>query len=1042
MADSKIPKVFISSTLEDLADFRQAAQDAILRLDWQPINCGYWAAGGYPPLATCLEKVDAADAVVAIVAHRHGWTPQDPPGDGKKSITRLECERAKALGKEVIPFLVDERAPWDAKLTETHRINHAEPEKIAEVAVDVGRNVQALKEFKAWLNTIGTRVQFATPDQLETEILHALTEWGQRQGVAQTTASGPSVRARYLEWLRRTCESVELLGLDLKETQNVRLGQVYVPAVAAPKANEVHVPLTIVRMANDKRDEHIVEYGRKHHDLLLHRLGEESLYVPGAPGAGKSTFCRWLALAVACGSLPPHPVETPEGFEEQIPDDLRVRFPLLCRLREWAGHGACLAGNGHWTGAELEESLACWLAAAKPGGLTPAVWLEELTHGRCLLILDGVDEVPETLGPHRPRRNLLSGLADALPEWLKAGNRVLLTSRPYGLDDADRRSLNLPQAELGELPEPLQETFVRRWYAAADPPRAEEKASGLIAHLGRRSDLAELRANPMLLTALCVKYDEGQRLPQDFYRLYDSVVNQVLHKRYLTENERDRARLRLSAVALGMHQGITKRRTTPAPEVGIDEVDRILAALAKSDWTTEGGGADAASRREDLLSNSGLLLPRAGRRAGFYHLTFQEFLAAVRLRRVGASAPDLLKRYAAIPEWRHTLTFLFCAIADQDSPENAVAGYDPLLQQLEPERLVADPNPALLLADCLEVAHARGWNLMRFADPLRGACKHALEHLKPPERDYLWHTLGRLGFDDRPGVGLRPDGLPDFLWVRVPGTQTVRASGQFPGFTGLRLGNGAKPDPEAGNDENWPADAAPLDIADVELAVYPVTVAQFKPFVEQGGYRKERFWSKDGWKWRVGGNRSEPWWWNDPVWTQPNQPVIGVSWYEAEAYCHWLDERMQEPPGTLRLPTEAEWEWAARGPEGRRYPWGDEWEAWRCNGEESALGRTSAVGCFPGGAADWWRVMTGGDGPVQDLAGNVWEWMASAHTENYSRSSESAMNANSGDDPRVLRGGSWTFEPGRLRSAARYRGVPRLRLTYDFGFRLARSLTL
>jgi formylglycine-generating enzyme required for sulfatase activity len=849
-----------------------------------------------------------------------------------------------------------------------------------------------------------------------------------RQNVPDTAASA-SIRDCYLEWLRHTCEGVELLGLDLKDSQNVRLGQVYVPAVTALKMD-------------DKRNERMAEFGREQrHNLLLHRLGEESLYVPGGPGAGKSTFCRWLALAVASGFLPAHLVGTPEGFEEQLPEDLRVRFPLLCRLREWTGHSACLAGNGHWTAAELEAALACWLAAAKPGGLTPEVWWEEMAHGRCLLILDGVDEVPETLDHHRPRRNLISGLTDALPEWLKAGNRVLLTSRPYGLDDADRRGINLPQAELAELPQPLQETFIRRWYAAANPPRAEEKASGLIAHLGGRSDLAGLRANPMLLTALCVKYDEGQRLPQDFYRLYDSVVNQVLHKRYLTENERDRARLRLSAVALGMHQGITKWRTTPAPEVGIDEVDRILAALADSDWTTEGGGADAASRREDLLSNSGLLLPRAERRAGFYHLSFQEFLAAVRLRRVGASAPDQLKRYAATPEWRRTLTFLFCAIADQDSPENAVAGYDSLRQQLEPESLVADPNPALLLADCLEVAHARGWNLMRFADPLRRACKHALEHLKPPERDYLWRTLGRLGFDDRPGVGLGSDGLPDIRWVRIPGAHTVRASGQFPGFTGLCLGNGAKPDPEAGDEENWPADTLPLDIAGFELAAYPVTVAQFKPFVKQDGYREAHYWSEDGWRWLAKPNHLEPGWWNDPFWTVPNQPVIGVSWYEAEAYCHWLNEQMHEPLGTFRLPTEAEWEWAARGPEGRRYPWGDEWEAWRCNSFESHLNRISAVGCFPGGAADWWRVMTGSDGQAHDLAGNVWEWMASAYTEDYSRSSPSVMNADSGGGPRVLRGGSWGMAPERLRSSARLRFLPRNRLNY-VGFRLARTLTI
>ena len=277
--------------------------------------------------------------------------------------------------------------------------------------------------------------------------------------------------------------------------------------------------------------------------------------------------------------------------------------------------------------------------------------------------------------------------------------------------------------------------------------------------------------------------------------------------------------------------------------------------------------------------------------------------------------------------------------------------------------------------------------------------------------------------------------------MRIPGTQTVRDSGRFPEFTGLRLGNGAKLDYEARDNENLPADAAPLEVADFELAAYPVTVAQFEPFVEQGGYREKRYWSEDGWRWRAEENQSEPWLWNDPVWTLPNQPVVGVCWYEAEAYCHWLNEQWHQPPGTLRLPTEAEWEWAARGPEGRRYPWGDEWEAWRCNDSESGLDHTSAVGCFPGGAADWWRVMTGNDGRVQDLAGNVWEWTASAYTEYYSKYNQSVMNADSGGGPRVLRGGSWYNVPKGLRSAARLRSDPRTRFNY-IGFRLARTLTL
>jgi formylglycine-generating enzyme required for sulfatase activity len=961
------PKVFISSTLEDLEAFREKAQAAILRLNWQPINCGYWAASGNPPLVTCLEKVDDADVVLAIVAHRHGWTPPDQPNDEHKSITRLECERANLKnGIEVIPLFVDEKAPWDAKLTETHRINEAPPEKIAEIATEVGRNVASLRDFKAWLDTIGTRVLFASPEQLETEVLHALGEWAKRQGITDSGASNASVRACYLDWLRRECESVELLGLDLKESQNVRLDRVYVPAVTPPKATD----------EAQKRER---SWEERQPDLLLDRLGEESLYVPGAPGAGKSTFCRWLALVVAGKTVPSHLVGVPEAFEEKLPEGLRDRFPVLCRLRDWAGQEQCLKGNGRWTRAQLEQSLCCWIEATQPGGLTPEVFREELAAGHCLLILDGVDEVPEVIDKHLPRRNLLTGLADALKTWLPAGNRILLTSRPYGLDDADRRRLDLAVAPLGELPEPLQTTFIRRWYAVVDPPRAQEKSAGLIAHLDGRPELTELRRNPMLLTALCVKYDEGQRLPQDVYKLYEAVTAQVLHKRYPSERQHDRPRVRLAAVALGMHRGPADRpRKTPDAEASYEEVDDILRDLTRSDRVTEGGALDHAEAREDLLSNSGLLLPRANRRAAFYHLSFQEFLAASRLKYIREDPAQVLARHASVKDWRRTLTFLFCAFADE-SPQAAIDAFATLETHLDPDRLKAEP--LLLLCDCLEVAHARGWNLKeRYFEKLRYACEHALAHLSPPERAHLWRTLGQLDWDDRSGVGLK-DGLPDIAWTEeiLPELSFLYGDAREP----MRLDHPFR------------------------IAIYPITNAQYQCFSDDKGYELDEWWQGLA-------DRPDP---ARPRWDYPNHPRETVSWYEATAFCRWLTERLREK-GRLkegwmaRLPTEQEWERAARGADGREFPWGKEFQSGYANidetwGEEGPyhVGQTTAAGIYPQGASPT---------DALDMAGNVWEWCFNPYDP----------EDTSADGPRVLRGGSWDGYRDLARCAFRYWGNP------------------
>jgi formylglycine-generating enzyme required for sulfatase activity len=156
-----------------------------------------------------------------------------------------------------------------------------------------------------------------------------------------------------------------------------------------------------------------------------------------------------------------------------------------------------------------------------------------------------------------------------------------------------------------------------------------------------------------------------------------------------------------------------------------------------------------------------------------------------------------------------------------------------------------------------------------------------------------------------------------------------------------------------------------------------------------------------------------------------DHPVVEVSWHGAAAYCEWVGGR---------LPTEAEWEYAARGPEARRYPWGNSapdceranfWE-----GQDGCVGGTTAVGSYPAGAA-WCG--------AHDMAGNVWEWVADWFDEEYYRRapSENPTGPLSGDS-RVVRGGAWGFYPHDVRSADRGRDDPDI--TYEtIGFRCARS---
>jgi formylglycine-generating enzyme required for sulfatase activity len=195
-----------------------------------------------------------------------------------------------------------------------------------------------------------------------------------------------------------------------------------------------------------------------------------------------------------------------------------------------------------------------------------------------------------------------------------------------------------------------------------------------------------------------------------------------------------------------------------------------------------------------------------------------------------------------------------------------------------------------------------------------------------------------------------------------------------------------------------------LYLPDYYLAKTPVTNAQYAAFA-QATYRQPSHWE--------GGK---------PPSGKEDHPVVNVTWHDAVAYCHWLSEVTGRP---YRLPSEAEWEKGARGTDGRIYPWGNQWDAERCNSEESGKGDTTPVGAYPEGASPY---------GLLDMVGNVWEWTRSA-VKSYPYDPDDGREDFVAERDRVLRGGSWFDVRVGARCVERNWDDPNTS-DFDFGFRL------
>jgi formylglycine-generating enzyme required for sulfatase activity len=690
-----------------------------------------------------------------------------------------------------------------------------------------------------------------------------------------------------------------------------------------------------------------------------------ALVLLGDPGSGKTTVLRHLALGFAHARLN---ADQPEraALDPELAWAGALPLPILVQLRRFADDLIAPPTDAGPLLDHIERVLSNDRLTALAGHLQ-----SRLEAGAVLLLLDGLDEVADDT--HR------AWVAQAVTLFQSrfSGSRVVLTSRTYAYREPCLLAAPFQVATLQPLDRAAQNDFIARWYRAAlltgselaqgeQDEHAQRRAHALSEALDRRARLREVSASPLLLTMIALLHLNGLGLPQQRAELYQACLLLLLEQWEQRRADGGPAGL---AAALGLPDRLT---TTGERLALIQPIAFQLQTLGREEarhaevrqWLLDRFldlAGDDGKRAKALIDTflaflegrSGLLIARDLKdRYAFPHKTFQEYLAARELIYQGAT--ETLKQALAHrhdPTWREVILLTAGHLVSNSQPQPAKEIAWQLLDA-DPPGSAAYYRSAVLAG---EIVEELGDSLGRDGRKLRDDIVQALVELvqsgqlAAKERVDAAFLLGRLGDPRLP--------TPD-----QPAYWCIVAAGSF----------------WHGDDrENKPLRQVAIT-HDYQIARYPITNAEYQRFIDAGGYATPQWWTPEGWKYRERQDWTLPRYWDDATYNGPAQPVVGVSWYEAAAYCNWLTELGHHQgwlleSDTIRLPTWLEWERAARGTDQRRYPWGaDKPDVERANYAATGIGRPAPVGCFPTGAAAC---------GAQDMAGNVLEWTATPYQQ-------------------------------------------------------------
>ena len=809
----------------------------------------------------------------------------------------------------------------------------------------------------------------------------------------------------------------------------------------ASKTNHEPFGLSDVYTDLDTTDVQKIEKEEDYRELMAQRQEVERIsaqatidehrcvLIMGDPGSGKSTFVKHVGYALAQAGLADDPTTWLETLDPWTHGAL---LPVWIELRSLV---ACVDSTN-----DNDDLVALFYSAlqrqvAKPPLQGIGEDLEQYLQSRedsVVLLFDGLDEVPSML------RKKVVDLVNAVAERYQC-HRVVVTCRPYAYLGQKYRLNGFHQVTLAAFSPEQIERFIRNWYDQHVTRKllslagAESLRDRLI-QAAQGNQLIELAERPLLLTVMAQLHTHKGQLPDDRTQLYQGAVDLLLERWENKSGEEEKGLmaflglpgLKINDVKDGLgevaFQAHNQQAGRELGEITEGDLVNLLRRYFKDKWEISDKFVTYIRER------AGLLIAHKPGAYKFPHLSFQEYLASCYLvahKDYPGLPSDLVRK--DMQRWREVFV-LSCGVAARTgSLRTAILA----VQSLCPEDL---PTAQPQTVDDWEVPRIAGEALLeiglvgvqrdepgrkvhkRIQDWLLAAMRQN-DVLTPVQRAAAGRVLAKLGDPRKEVIEAEHIELIDIL------------KGPFTMGEGDKMFQCHMP-------------------YDYRISRFPITNAQFQEFVKTGGYQNASFWDEAtaAGYWTVGKFKGK----YDPepregpvLFREPfeldNHPVVGVTWYEALAFTQWLTTRLQETEKipkdwVIKLPNEPEWERAARGTDGRTYPWGTKADTKMANYDDTGIGTTCAVGCFPQGESP---------DHIEEMSGNVWEWTRSMYKEYpYPAEKEGREELESlrvsKERTRVLRGGSFSYTGGYLRCASRIYGHPDHRNDF-IGFRVVAS---